>query len=224
MRNIQKLPKETNRDYALRAIRDNIVSLEIKPGSMISEQDLAKSLGLSRTPVHEALQELSKTRIIEIFPQKGSLVSLIDMNLVDEAVFMRSAIESALTAEACIKAAEDEIRILTENVALQEFYYSSGSVEKIMDLDNGFHEMMYRITGRMQCLYMVKLMNIHYDRFRELRLHASDPLPIIAEHKQILQTFVDRDSGKARELILSHLNRLYTDEKETRKKYPEFFA
>ena len=79
---IEKYAKETNRDYALRAIRDNIIKLQIKPGSMISEQDIADELKLSRTPVHEALQELARTKIVDIQPQRGSLVSLIDMKLL----------------------------------------------------------------------------------------------------------------------------------------------
>ena len=70
MKNIEKLPKESNRDYAFRVIRDNIIKLVLKPGTMLSEQDLADELELSRTPVHEALQELSKSKIIEVFPQK----------------------------------------------------------------------------------------------------------------------------------------------------------
>ena len=221
---IEKYAKETNRDYALRAIRDNIIKLQIKPGSMISEQDIAEELNLSRTPVHEAMQELSKTKIIEIFPQKGSKVSLIDMTLVDEAVFMRSTIEAALTEEACTKATSQDILALEENVNLQEFYLSNNSLDKIMDLDNSFHETMYRITNKMQCFYMVKLMNIHYDRFRELRLHSSNPQSIINEHKEILTAFKAKDCAKVKELILKHLNRLYIDEKDIRQKYPDYFA
>ena len=70
----EKLDRESNRDYAYRIIHHNIINLELKPGSMLSEQDLADELELSRTPVHEALQELSKTKIIEVFPQKGQIV------------------------------------------------------------------------------------------------------------------------------------------------------
>ena len=66
MKNTEKHEKETNREYALRVIKDNIVNLELAPGSMISEQDIANELNLSRTPVHEAMQELSSTKIIEI--------------------------------------------------------------------------------------------------------------------------------------------------------------
>ena len=92
MKNTEKLGKETNREYALRVIRENIVKLELAPGSMISEQDIANQLNLSRTPVHEAMQEFSSTKIIEILPQRGSHVSLIDMALVEEAVFALSTI------------------------------------------------------------------------------------------------------------------------------------
>ena len=122
MRNIEKIGKENNRDFAFRVIRENIINLEIKPGSMISEQDIADELKLSRTPVHEALQELARTKIVDIQPQRGSLVSLIDMKLVEEAVFMRSTIESAITEEACQIATEKDIQQLEENVNLQFFY------------------------------------------------------------------------------------------------------
>lgn len=224
MKNTEKLAKETNRDYALRVIRENIINLELVPGSMISEQDIANELNLSRTPVHEAMQELASTKIIEILPQRGSHVSLIDMALVDEANFMRATIESAITKMACEAATEEDIQALEENLNLQEFYYQKNNRDKIMELDNAFHEMMYKITNKMQCFYMVKLMNIHYDRIRELNLRSFNPEAIINEHKEILECFKERNGDKAKESILKHLSRHYTQEDEIRKKYPEYFA
>lgn len=224
MKNIEKLEKESNRDYALRVIKRNIINLELKPGSMISEQDIANELNLSRTPVHEALQELSSTKIIEILPQRGSLVSYVDMTLVDESVFMRATIESAVTKEACEKATEQDIDELEENVTLQEFFYSKDNLDKLMELDNAFHKIMYKIANKLQCHFVVSTMNIHYDRFRELRLHTSDPANIVADHKAILQAMKEKNSDNAKDLVLKHLNRLYTDEMEIRKKYPDYFV
>lgn len=224
MKNLEKSPRESNHDYAYRVIRDNIVSLDIKPGSMISEQDLATELHLSRTPVHEAIHEISKTKIIEILPQKGILVSRIDMGLVDESVFVRSTIESAVTEEACLKAEESEITQLEENVGLQTFYLSKGNLEKVTELDNAFHKMMYRITNKMQAYYMVRTINIHYDRFRELRIHTSDPAKVVDEHIKIFEAIKNHNSNQAKELIMSHLNRTFTDEADIRKKYPDYFA
>ena len=93
---LKRNANETNRDYALRVIKENIINLEIQPGSLLGEQQVADQLGLSRTPVHEAFLELSKTRIVEIYPQRGSFVSLIDMSLVEEAAFMRRTLEIAI--------------------------------------------------------------------------------------------------------------------------------
>ena len=224
MKNTEKLPKESNREYALRVIKENIVNLELEPGTMLSEQDIANELNLSRTPVHEAMQELSSTKIIEILPQRGSHVSLIDMTLVDEAVFVRATIESAITEMACKQASEKDIQELEENVTLQEFYYQKNNLDKIMELDNAFHEKMYRITNKMQCHYMVRLMSIHNDRIRELHLHSFDPDKIINEHKQILEAFKNKDYLAAKKAIDKHLERHYTQEDEIRKKYPQYFA
>lgn len=224
MKNTEKQARETNRDYALRVIRENIINMELKPGSMISEQDIANELNLSRTPVHEAMQELATTKIIEILPQRGSHVSLIDMSLVDEANFMRSTIEADITKMACSMATEQDIQALEENVNLQEFYYSKNNYDKIMELDNAFHEMMYKIANKMQCYYMVRLMNIHYDRIRELNLRSFNPERIIKEHQQILECFKKKDSKQAKVELTKHLERHYTQEDEIRKKYPEYFA
>ena len=224
MKNIEKLPKESNRDYAFRVIRDNIIKLELKPGTMISEQDLAYELDLSRTPVHEALQELSKTKIVEIFPQKGSLVSLINPELVEEAVFVRAILESAITEEACKIAGEEDIKYLTENVELQEFLLKQNNIDKFMEMDNLFHQKMYEITNKMQCYYMVKSMNIHHDRFRALRVHGADRAPILKMHKQILQAIKERNPKEARILTAEHINRTKLDVAEIQKKYPDYFV
>lgn len=224
MKNIEKQSKESNRDYAFRVIRDNIISLELKPGTMISEQDLAYELDLSRTPVHEALQELSKTKIVEIFPQKGSLVSLINLELVNEAVFVRATLESAITEEACKIASEEDLKYLTENVELQEFLLKQNNIDKFMEMDNLFHQKMYEITNKMQCYYMVKSMNIHHDRFRALRVHGADRSPILEMHKQILKAIKERNAEEARVLTEEHINRTKLDAAEIQKKYPEYFV
>ena len=224
MKNTEKFGKETNREYALRVIRENIVNLELAPGSMISEQDIANQLNLSRTPVHEAMQELSSTKIIEILPQRGSHVSLIDMDLVEEAVFARSTIEGAITEMASTRATEKDIQELEENVTLQRFYYEKNNPDKIMELDNAFHEMMYKITNKMQCYYMVKLMSIHNDRIRELHLHSFTPERVIQEHQEILDAVKQRDPEAAKKAIDKHLSRKYHQEDEIKKKFPQYFA
>ena len=87
-----RLSRDTGRQYALRVIRDNIVLLDLPPGSLIIESEMAAQLGLSRTPVREALIELSQDRLVVIAPQKRSMVAPIDEALVEEARFSRSVL------------------------------------------------------------------------------------------------------------------------------------
>ncbi len=223
MKITEKSGRESNHDYALRVIKENIENLELKPGSMISEQEIASNLSISRTPVHEALQELAKTRIVEILPQRGSLVSLIDMKLVDEACFIRANIESAVTEEVCEKAGPKDIDALEENIVLQEFYFKKQNYDKFMEFDNAFHRAMYQISDKMLCYYTVQLMNIHHNRFRTLSLQSSNANRIIKEHRSILEAIRKKDVKKTREEFLHHINRTHIDVAEVQAKYPSYF-
>ena len=219
----EKNSNETTHDYVLRVISENIVNLELKPGSMISEQEVAKSLSLSRTPIHGALQELAKTKIVEILPQKGCLVSLIDMNLVEESCFIRKAIESAVTVLACENASKEDIESLEENIVLLEFYCNKKNFEKFMEYDNAFHQAMYKIADRALCYYTVQLMNIHHNRFRTLRMHISNTGRIVEEHIAILEAMKKKDTELTLKEYQNHINRMSEDAKEIQEKYPEYF-
>ena len=93
MRIEERRNAETARDYARRILKHNIVSMDLEPGAMVSENELAAQLGLSRTPVREALMDLAKCRVVDVMPQRGSRIALIDYTLVDEARFARQVLE-----------------------------------------------------------------------------------------------------------------------------------
>ena len=219
----EKKAKENNRDYALRILKENIINLELKPGSMISEQDIANELNLSRTPVHEALQELSTTKIIQILPQRGSYVSLIDLSLVDEAIFMRSTIEIAVAELACEKASEQDLMNMEENLNLQNFFLEKQNIEKLFALDDSFHKNLYKITNKLQCYQMIKTMNIHLDRIRELHLQSTNPSSVVDEHKQIFSALKNKDKNRVKNLLNEHLTKLYSQENEIKKKFSNYF-
>ena len=219
----EKKAKENNRDYAFRIIKENIINLELKPGSMISEQDIANELNLSRTPVHEALQELSTTKIIQILPQRGSYVSLIDLSLVDEAIFMRSTIEVAVAELACDKASEQDLINMEENLNLQNFFLEKQNIDKLFSLDDSFHKNLYKITNKLQCYQMIKTMNIHLDRIRELHLQSTNPSSVVDEHKKIFIALKNKDKNDVRNLLNEHLTKLYSQENEIKKKFSNYF-
>lgn len=219
-----KTANETNREYALRIIRDNIINLEIKPGSLIGEQEIANELGLSRTPVHEALLELSKSKIVDILPQKGCLVSMIDSALIDEARFLRTTVESALVEMACTMASEEDFRALESNLKLQEFYLANPAPDKIFELDNEFHMILYKICHKMQCYYMVRLMSLHFDRVRNMSLYSVKELKIVSDHRALFEAIKSGDVSAAHAALNKHLCRFDFDIQAIREHYPEYFA
>ncbi|MCD8224849.1 MAG: GntR family transcriptional regulator [Clostridiales bacterium] len=215
---------ENGRDYALRILKNNIIDLTLKPGSMVNEKELAANLELSRTPVREALQELARSEIIKILPQRGIQISLIDYNFVEEIQFARNSLENAVLDFLCNNdITEKDRKILEENVILQEFHLDNR--EKLMDLDNCFHRELFRIAGKVHLYEMMQYYSIHFDRVREMALHTVKDLKIVNDHRQIYEAIVRQDAASAKACMDEHLSRYHMDEKGIRELYPkEYFA
>lgn len=223
MRLTERYSKETGREYALRMLKDNIIHLDLIPGSMLSENELSAEMHLSRTPVREALIELSKVKIVEIYPQKGSAVALIDYNLVEEARFMRNVLECAVVELACKMAGKEAVMELKENVKLQEFYLENRSPEKLLKLDDEFHRLLFHITGKNQVYQLMDSITIHFDRIRSMSLIAVKDLKTISDHQAIVEAIAAKDEAMAKELMEKHLSRYKIDEEALRKEYPGYF-
>lgn len=219
----ERYPHERGRDYAKRVIRDKIISLELEPGAVISDRELASWMNLSRTPVREALLDLAKVKIVEIYPQRGSVEAPIDYNLVEEAQFVRSVLEVAVVQLACERATQEQLEQLKESVALQEFYYQHGSSERLLEMDDEFHRLLFQIAGRMQAYEMMQSITVHFDRVRSLAVTAVKEHLWMSDHREIYEAVAAHDQEAARQLMEKHLNRYKVDEKALREQYPQYF-
>ncbi|QFJ55146.1 GntR family transcriptional regulator [Pseudobutyrivibrio xylanivorans] len=223
MKKIERFSSETAREYALRAITENITSIDLEPGQAISENEVAAFLGVSRTPVREAIQELHKASLIEIYPQRGSYVSLINSQFVEEAVFLRKILDTAVIEEACELATEEDIRQMADNVALQEFYLEKDNTAKIFELDNEFHRMIY-VAAKKETLHtMRRTIMIHFDRVRTLSMLTVKDKKIVGDHRLMLEAIQEKDKVKATEIVEKHLNRYRVDQEELMKSCAQYF-
>lgn len=220
---LERLPQETDRSYALRTIKENIIDLDLAPGSQISESEICTQMGLSRTPVREALLELSRVRIVQIVPQKKSTVALIDYALVEEARFMRSVLERAVVKLDCELAAPEGLRRLEENMKLQRFYLEDHNYQMLMELDDQFHAILFSIAQKSQIYEMTRNMLVHFDRVRRMALDSVKDIKIVEDHAQILKAIRNRDGSQAKQLMQMHLSRYKYDAKEILKEYPQYF-
>lgn len=220
---LERFSQETDRNYALRTIKENIIDLDLAPGSQISESEICTQMGLSRTPVREALLELSRVKIVQIVPQKKSTVALIDYALVEEARFMRNVLECAVVELDCELATPEGLRRLEENVKLQRFYFEDQNSQMLMELDDQFHAILFSIAQKTQIYEMTRNMLVHFDRVRRMALDSVKDIKIVEDHAQILEAIRNRDEEQAKQLMQIHLSRYKYDAKAILKEYPEYF-
>ena len=146
----QPRPKESNREYACRVLRMNIMTFRLKPGEPLSEIEIAKLFQMSRTPVHEAITTLHNDWLIEIFPQRGTQVSRIDPALVKEGYSTRLLLESALLKDVAGKIGRSQVQELWDCMCHQESLRPRmpDAVDEFIHLDDEFHRLMYYFGGR----------------------------------------------------------------------------
>lgn len=216
-------PKETGREYALRTLKDNIIRLELPPGAMVSENELATQMGLSRTPVREALVELSKVEIVEIYPQRGSAIARIDYDLVEEARFMRLVLEKAVVEQVCGLAGPEDILRLRRILEIYARQMVDGDSDGGLNTDNLFHRALFQIARKDRVYGLIRNMSIHFDRVRRLSLSAGTDTHVMEDHAAIVDAIEAGDAPRAAALMERHLTRYRCEEKILRKTYPDYF-
>ena len=204
-------------------LKENIITLELAPGSQISENELSAALSISRTPIREALSELAKVKLIEIIPQKKTSIALIDSRLVEEAGFMRYTMESAVIEQVCLQRTEEDLLRFEENIALQKVYFQNNASEKLLQKDDEFHRAFFEITRNMEIYQLMQNLQIHFDRVRSISLSSLHNLQIIEDHEAIVESIKKRDAEEAKKLLQQHLSRYLVDEASIAARFPDYF-
>lgn len=223
MKLLQALPRETAKNYALRVLKENIVDLELAPGSQISENELSAALGISRTPVREALADLEKVKLVEIVPQKKTSIALIDYDLVEEASFMRCTLETAVIDQVCCMRTEQDLMRFEQNLAAQRIAFRGGDLEEVMRRDNEFHRFFFEITRKPEIWQLMQNLQVHFDRVRNLSLSTITDEAIISEHEAIFESIKNHDAVQAKGQLSAHLSRYRIDANVIKSSYPQYF-
>ena len=215
---------ESARDYALRMLKKNIVAMTLKPGEMVSEKEIATQLGISRTPVREALQDLAKWQMVEILPQRGSRVSLIDYALVEESRFLRLVLEQAIVGLACEMATPQDLYALRECCQRQAFALAQTPPDSdaMMTLDDAFHALIFKAAHKEQTYEMLRGMTLHFDRVRSLALSVVKDSKILSDHQELIEAIAAHDASRAQEIVTRHLTRYQVDSEAIGNQYPEY--
>ena len=212
-------------DVVYSALRASILNLNLAPGTVISEKEVSTKYEVSRTPVREAFIHLSKEGLVEVIPQKETLISLIDPARVEQEFFLRESLETAVLESFLKNSGNSYFAELENLVNLQQNALKSKSYIDFMNYDDRFHEIFFEAAGQHLSWDVLNSMSGHYHRIRFLSLLVAGIADgKIDEHRKILAALKKKDLGKAKKMLYFHLHNLNTEKKLLGKKYPGYFV
>ncbi|MEP3428309.1 MAG: GntR family transcriptional regulator [Roseibium sp.] len=193
-------------DQIFKSIKRAILQMDLPPGCIVSEADIAARFGASRTPVREAFMRLREAGLVETFPSRGNFVSRLNKQKILESRFLREALEIAnirrLVNEG-LPAASD--KKLQENLSDQKSAAENGDAAAFGILDDAFHLELAVATGFPRAASVLEMEKMVLDRLRVLSLREKAHLELLYnEHNRIYEAICARDMGKALEMGRIH--------------------
>lgn len=187
-------------------LEEGILNGKIESGENLTEIKLSSDLGVSRTPVREALRMLEQKNLVQITPNKGAIVLGISEKDLDDIYTIRMNIEGLGARWTVANITEEQIDDLKEIVELQEFYMMKDSLEQINQLDAKFHEKMYEYSNSRTLQYMLSDLHHMIKRYRKISFNSKGRTEkAIEEHRKILEAVISHDSDAAEKLTIQHI-------------------
>lgn len=215
----------TARDVVVTEIRGRILDLTLEPGSSLGENEIAAELGVSRTPVREALILLANEGLIEIYPQVGTFVSRIDPVAVADAQFIREALETTSMRDLAGRVDDAQLGRLRAILARQQSAVAAGDVDQFFGLDEEFHRTMLELAGHGAAWTVVSAAKAHLDRARRACLPVADTLGrMLEQHTDIVDQLAGGDPGDAEAALRTHLRQVFQDIDVVKARSPQYFA
>jgi DNA-binding GntR family transcriptional regulator len=204
---VEILEKEKNQpihQWVYQTLRNSIIKLILQPARQISENDVSEALGVSRTPVREAFIRLAEDGLINITPQKRSIISRIDLEQADEARFIRLAVEKAVLREACGRLTPADLGALEINLQAQESCREAQAFDRMLTVDNDFHRLIFRGCRKERSWLYLKKLDYNYDRLRVMVMPQSIDR-IVREHRLIRDLIAKGNADHVEEVLDGHL-------------------
>lgn len=191
-------------DQVFERLENDILSGKYERGTVTSELKLCAELGVSRTPVREALGRLSAEHLIEE-TGKGILILGITKEDLKDCMEVRVRLDG-LSAARCAKAiTEEQLKQLSETLELQEFYQSKNDSDRVKAMDSRFHELIYLFSGSMVFYEVLAPLHKKVQRYRKAALETTGRAPkSISEHRAIYEAIAAHDAEGAKNAMLLH--------------------
>lgn len=194
------------RELVFENIREAIINGHLKPGERLMEIQLAEELGVSRTPVREAIRKLELEGFVVMIPRKGAYVTDISIKDIADVFELRWALEALAAELAAERATEEEIEQMERHLLELAKVVEEQDVKKIVEIDTKFHETIYTASRNKRLGQILSLLGELIQRYRTLTLSKSERIKVtMEEHRAIVEALAARDPQRAGRLAQEHI-------------------
>lgn len=216
------------REMAYQTLRSRIITMELKPGDPLNDRELAEELGISRTPMREALLMLNLARMVDIKPQSGTHVAPINLRLMEMEQFARFTLEkeilNRLRGHVTPQQEAEYRRNIEDYRVLEADLTQPDRPTRLLELDNAFHRRSFELIG-MAAHYDYMLASLqHVERIRRFSLQTNENKAVCAAHTRILDAMVQNDTQELSRALESHLSRYKQTVEEVQRLHPDYFT
>lgn len=194
------------RDIVFNTLRQAILKGELAPGERLMEVSLAQKLGVSRTPVREAIRKLELEGLVLMIPRRGAEVARISEKNLRDVLEVRRGLEDLAVELACARITESQIVELKKANVNFENSLTSNDVTAIAEADERFHEIIYRATGNEKLIQVISNIKEQMYRYRlEYIKDSAKRHDLVAEHKEIVTALECKRLSEAKERMRRHI-------------------
>ncbi len=195
------------RDVVFNTLRQAILRGELKPGERLMEIQLANKLGVSRTPIREAIRKLELEGLVLMIPRRGAEVAEITEKSLRDVLEVRGALEELAVKLACQKITDAQIQELRAAEKEFEMALSSGDVTMYAEADVKFHDVIYHATDNQRLIQLLFNLREQMYRYRVEYLKREEAHEtLLVEHKKIIETIANRDMDAAVDAVCQHID------------------
>ncbi|WP_293500678.1 GntR family transcriptional regulator [Roseateles sp.] len=206
-------------------LRHRILEMEMPPGMRIIERDIAAEHGVSRTPVHEAVQRLAEEGLIEIMQRSGTFVARIPIDQLEEAMLVRTALEIAVVERAARRVDAAGLAALQAILERQRDCVAAADMAGFHATDEAFHATLADIAGFPGVWLTILQAKTQIDRFRRLTLPIEGRMAgVVEEHTAVVEALSRRDPAAASDAMREHLDHVLPVIEATRAFRPDYFV
>lgn len=188
------------------SLRNAIVSQVLVPGERLMETELAEEMGVSRTPVREAIRKLELEGYVVMIPRKGAYVSGLSIKDINEVFEIRSTLEALAAGLAAVRATQEEIEEMERSLVMEAHLWETSDLLKTIELDTRFHEMLYQVARNSRLTAMITELREQVQRFRTTTLAVPGRMKFaLDEHRRIVEAIAERNVKMAQKAALEHI-------------------